>query len=70
MEIIEKYPNKPWNWYRISSNKFKYNKELILKYIGKCRKIYKKYKRLNRIKILKTYICRDLLSTILNYDSF
>ena len=27
MEIIEKYPDKPWNWNGISFNVFKINKE-------------------------------------------
>ena len=26
LDLIEKYPNKPWNWKGISNNKFLYNK--------------------------------------------
>ena len=30
MDIIEKYPDKPWNWSNISQNPFNYEKELFI----------------------------------------
>jgi len=30
MDIIEKYPDKPWDWHGISRNPFNYEKELFI----------------------------------------
>jgi hypothetical protein len=56
MEIIEKYPNKPWDWGCISLNKFLYDKKVYEREIKKDID--------NRCKIIKNifneYLYKDL----------
>ena len=70
MEIIEKYPNKPWNWKYISLNLFQKHKYYKYRQRKIIKKYWKQYKNKKIIKLKNKFnkiICNDLLNVLLNF---
>jgi len=63
MEFIEKYPNKKWDWYSMSQNKFIHDKHFYIKEIKK--DIIERRKIINN-KLVK-YLYKDIICHLMDF---